>query len=205
MLIRSTRRDIARVKTVLSAAAHGGETGKPPRTEDATWPAKLSRSRTVHADAGRATRQDQAPRADRRRHVSDKMQKTVRRAGRAPLSHAQYSKYMTKRAKYKAHDEKNEYKIGDRVSIVESRPLSRDKRWRVEKLIERAARSRSSEAPETENRVMVQMTTTSRTSPTTRAPRRSCASRCSAARSASTRRSATSSSCRSRRRSRTPR
>ena len=45
---------------------------------------------------------------------------------------------MTKRVKYKAHDEKNEYKIGDRVEIVESRPLSKDKRWRVEKLIERA-------------------------------------------------------------------
>ena len=44
---------------------------------------------------------------------------------------------MTSRTKYKAHDEKNEYKIGDRVVIVESRPLSRDKRWRVERLIER--------------------------------------------------------------------
>ena len=45
---------------------------------------------------------------------------------------------MTSRKKYKAHDEKNEYKVGDRVLIVEARPLSRDKRWRVEKLIERA-------------------------------------------------------------------
>jgi small subunit ribosomal protein S17 len=44
---------------------------------------------------------------------------------------------MTSRTKYKAHDEKNEFKIGDRVQIVESRPLSADKRWRVEKLIER--------------------------------------------------------------------
>jgi small subunit ribosomal protein S17 len=44
---------------------------------------------------------------------------------------------MTSRTKYKAHDEKNEYKVGDKVVIVESRPLSRDKRWRVERLIER--------------------------------------------------------------------
>jgi len=39
--------------------------------------------------------------------------------------------------KYKAHDEKNEYKIGDRVEIVETRPLSKDKRWRVSRLLER--------------------------------------------------------------------
>ena len=45
---------------------------------------------------------------------------------------------MTKRVKYKAHDEKNEYHVGDRVQIVEPRPLSKDKRWRVAKLIERA-------------------------------------------------------------------
>ena len=53
------------------------------------------------------------------------------------LSHAKYGKYLTSRSKYKAHDEQNQYKVGDRVMIVESRPLSRDKRWRVEKLIER--------------------------------------------------------------------
>jgi small subunit ribosomal protein S17 len=53
------------------------------------------------------------------------------------LSHAKYGKYMTKRARYKAHDEKNEYRLGDRVLIVESRPLSRQKRWRVEKLLDR--------------------------------------------------------------------
>src|SRR5436190_330143 len=48
-----------------------------------------------------------------------------------------FHKYMTKRERYKAHDEKNEYKIGDRVEIVETRPTSKDKRWRVAKLIER--------------------------------------------------------------------
>jgi small subunit ribosomal protein S17 len=69
--------------------------------------------------------------------TSDKMQKTRVVLVERRLSHAKYGKYMTSRAKYKAHDEKNEYKTGDRVLIVESRPLSRDKRWRVEKLIER--------------------------------------------------------------------
>ena len=69
--------------------------------------------------------------------TSDKMQKTRIVMVERRLSHKKYGKYMTSRTKYKAHDEKNEYKTGDRVLIVESRPLSRDKRWRVEKLIER--------------------------------------------------------------------
>ena len=69
--------------------------------------------------------------------TSDKMQKTRVVMVERRLSHAKYGKFMTSRKKYKAHDEKNEYKIGDRVLIVEARPLSREKRWRVEKLIER--------------------------------------------------------------------
>jgi len=69
--------------------------------------------------------------------TSDKMQKTRVVLVERRLAHKKYGKYMTSRTKYKAHDEKNEYKTGDRVVIVESRPLSRDKRWRVERLIER--------------------------------------------------------------------
>ena len=69
--------------------------------------------------------------------TSDKMNKTRVVVVERRLAHAKYGKYMTKRAKYKAHDEKNEYRIGDRVVIVESRPLSREKRWRVERLVER--------------------------------------------------------------------
>ena len=69
--------------------------------------------------------------------TSDKMNKTRVVLVERRVSHGKYGKYMTKRTKFKAHDEKNEYKIGDRVVIVESRPLSRDKRWRVERLIER--------------------------------------------------------------------
>ena len=70
--------------------------------------------------------------------VGDKMDKTRVVVVERRLSHAKYGKYMTRRAKYKAHDEKNEFHVGDRVEIVESRPLSREKRWRVERLIERA-------------------------------------------------------------------
>jgi small subunit ribosomal protein S17 len=69
--------------------------------------------------------------------TSDKMNKTRVVLVERRVSHGKYGKYLTKRTKFKAHDEKNEYKTGDKVIIVESRPLSRDKRWRVEKLIER--------------------------------------------------------------------
>ena len=69
--------------------------------------------------------------------TSDKMNKTRVVTVERRLAHAKYGKYMTKREKYKAHDEKNEYRVGDRVEIVESRPLSREKRWRVERLLDR--------------------------------------------------------------------
>ena len=69
--------------------------------------------------------------------IGDKMNKTRVVVVERRLAHAKYGKYMTRRAKYKAHDEKNEYRVGDRVEIVESRPLSREKRWRVQRLIER--------------------------------------------------------------------
>ena len=69
--------------------------------------------------------------------TSDKMNKTRVVMVERRVAHEKYGKYVTSRTKYKAHDEKNEFKIGDRVEIVETRPLSADKRWRVEKLIER--------------------------------------------------------------------
>jgi small subunit ribosomal protein S17 len=69
--------------------------------------------------------------------VGDKMDKTRVIVVERRLSHGKYGKYMTKRARYKAHDEKNQYRVGDRVEIIESRPLSKDKRWRVERLVER--------------------------------------------------------------------
>lgn len=69
--------------------------------------------------------------------TSDKMDKTRVVMVRRRIAHGKYGKYMTKHAKYKAHDEQNEYRVGDRVLIVETRPRSREKRWRVARLIER--------------------------------------------------------------------
>jgi small subunit ribosomal protein S17 len=53
--------------------------------------------------------------------------------------HPTYKKYIRKRKKVKAHDEKNECRIGDKVLLVESRPLSKEKRWRVKEIVGRAA------------------------------------------------------------------
>jgi small subunit ribosomal protein S17 len=70
---------------------------------------------------------------------SDKMDKTVVvEVVRAKLD-PMYKKYVRVRTKYKAHDEKNEYKVGDRVEIIEHRPLSKEKRWKVVRLVERPA------------------------------------------------------------------
>lgn len=69
--------------------------------------------------------------------VSDRMDKTVVVVVQRVVKHPLYQKYVRKKGHYKAHDEKNECRIGDRVLIVESRPLSRDKRWRVKKILER--------------------------------------------------------------------
>jgi small subunit ribosomal protein S17 len=70
--------------------------------------------------------------------LSNKMQKTVIVSIERTVLHAKYKKYLKRRTKVKAHDEKSECRIGDRVIIVETRPLSRDKRWRVAKIVERA-------------------------------------------------------------------
>jgi small subunit ribosomal protein S17 len=69
--------------------------------------------------------------------VSDRMQKTVVVRVSRRVQHAAYKKFVTARDKVKAHDERGEYKRGDRVEIVECRPLSRDKRWMVSRLIGR--------------------------------------------------------------------
>jgi small subunit ribosomal protein S17 len=70
--------------------------------------------------------------------VSDKMTKTRVVLVERRFSHLKYGKFLTARKKYKAHDENNEFKTGDRVVIVEHRPLSREKRWKIIKLLERA-------------------------------------------------------------------
>ena len=69
--------------------------------------------------------------------VSDKMDKTIVVAVEDHVKHPLYNKIVKRTYKLKAHDENNECRVGDTVRIVETRPLSRDKRWRVEKIVAR--------------------------------------------------------------------
>ena len=70
--------------------------------------------------------------------VSDKMLKTIVVAVDRQVQHRKYKKFMRARKTYKVHDEKNECKVGDKVRIEETRPLSRDKRWRLSSVLEKA-------------------------------------------------------------------
>jgi small subunit ribosomal protein S17 len=70
--------------------------------------------------------------------VSNKMDKTVIVEVVRRSRDSMYKKYVRSRDRYKAHDEKNEFKVGDRVEIMEHRPISKDKRWKVVKLVARA-------------------------------------------------------------------
>ena len=63
--------------------------------------------------------------------VSDKMDKTVVVSVSNFIKHPKYGKYYQKNKKYKAHDEENKYKVGDKVEIIETRPISKDKKFRV--------------------------------------------------------------------------
>jgi small subunit ribosomal protein S17 len=69
--------------------------------------------------------------------VGDRMHKTVVVSVERTVMHPKYKKYLRRRTKVKAHDESNQSHVGDRVLIVECRPLSRDKRWRVSQVLER--------------------------------------------------------------------
>ena len=70
--------------------------------------------------------------------VSDKMDKTVVVAIIDNVKHPLYKKIVKRTVRLKAHDEKNEGRVGDRVEVMETRPLSKDKRWRVIEIIEKA-------------------------------------------------------------------
>jgi len=71
--------------------------------------------------------------------ISNKMQKTVVVEVQRLVMHPLYQKYLRRRSRFMAHDEKNECRIGDRVSIQETRPMSRRKRWAVKSIVERAS------------------------------------------------------------------
>jgi len=81
-------------------------------------------------------------RGDRKRVIgvvaSDKMDKTRVVAVTEQVRHPKYGKYVKRTLKFHVHDEKNESHVGDKVMIVETRPLSKDKRWRVTKVLKRA-------------------------------------------------------------------
>ena len=70
--------------------------------------------------------------------ASSRMNKTVIVVVERLVKHPLYQKYLRKKARYKAHDEKNECRPGDRVLLTETRPLSREKRWRVREILEKA-------------------------------------------------------------------
>ena len=70
--------------------------------------------------------------------VSDKMDKTIVVAIRTRVKHPLYGKIMNRTEKFKAHDEHNECGVGDTVRIMETRPLSKDKRWRLVEIVEKA-------------------------------------------------------------------
>lgn len=70
--------------------------------------------------------------------TSDKMEKSITVAVERKIMHTKYGKYLKKTKKYHAHDEANDAKIGDKVVIMETRPLSKLKRWRLVDVIERA-------------------------------------------------------------------
>lgn len=72
------------------------------------------------------------------RVVSDKMDKTIVVAIEDSVKHPLYNKIIKRTVKFKAHDENNECGVGDRVMIMETRPLSREKRWRLVRVIEKA-------------------------------------------------------------------
>ena len=70
--------------------------------------------------------------------ISDKMDKTVVVSVETSVSHKMYGKTVKRTYKLKAHDEENKCEIGDKVKVMETRPLSKDKRWRVVRVVEKA-------------------------------------------------------------------
>jgi small subunit ribosomal protein S17 len=73
------------------------------------------------------------------RVVSDKMQKTRVVAVERSFRHPRYERVIKRTMRFKAHDEQNQSHVGDRVVIIETRPLSKDKRWRIKEILERAS------------------------------------------------------------------
>ena len=124
--LRTLRRDIARIETRISALAQESRL-----TISELW---LTTPTTITAARG------QAQRARRRGHLQQDDQ-DHRGAGRTPFPHPRFKKVVTGYQKFYAHDEKTEAKVGDRVRIEETRPLSKLKRWRLVEVVEKAVQS----------------------------------------------------------------
>ena len=71
--------------------------------------------------------------------VSDKMNKTRVVAVERSFRHPRYARVVKRTTRFKAHDERNEAHVGDRVRIIETRPLSKDKRWRIKEILQRSS------------------------------------------------------------------
>jgi small subunit ribosomal protein S17 len=120
---------------------------KPSKTEGAAKKAPVPRAAAANAPP-KAAAQAAPPAGEHKTHsfrrrllgkvVSDKMDKTVVVEVVRRSRDAMYKKYVRHRDRYKAHDETNQFKMGDRVEIMEHRPISKDKRWKVVRLVARA-------------------------------------------------------------------
>lgn len=92
-----------------------------------------------NTETGKATDEHGGRRTEEGIVTSDVRQKTIRVEVKRLVKHPRYGKYIFRSTNLHAHDEKNEAKKGDRVEITETRPLSKQKRWRLVKIVERAA------------------------------------------------------------------
>lgn len=116
----SSRSDASAKQQPKAAQASGG--AQPGVQEDPRNP--LQRRRVVVGEV-----------------VSNKMQKTIVVKVDRRVRHGLYKKYIVRSRRFKAHDEKNDAKLGDRVVLVESRPMSRDKRWVLQSILRRAGQA----------------------------------------------------------------
>ena len=147
--LRAVRKEIARIYTVLRER----ELGIIIDVEDETL--RTSKGARSEHQSGRDGCRRAAAGCEQRGYrktreglvVSDKMDKTVVVAVEDRVKHPKYGKVMRRTKKYKAHDEKNECGVGDRVLLMETRPLSATKRWRVAEILERAKYSQVDESP----------------------------------------------------------
>jgi small subunit ribosomal protein S17 len=119
------------------------ETEIPAQTEDVATPAAAAPARAAKAaTAAPAVAEDVAGRKNRKTReglvVSDKMDKTAVVAVIERVRHAKYGKFMMRTKRLYAHDETNDANTGDKVRVMETRPLSKNKRWRIVEVLERA-------------------------------------------------------------------